>query len=90
MSDLSTDITIELTMQTVLKEIQSNVGITFVYVTYYQNETATMSDRIVIMRYGIAHQIGSPDEIYNKPKTAFVASFIGEMNFFEGRSFFSS
>ena len=55
-----------------------------------QIEAITMSDRIAAMRDGIAHQIGSPDEIYNKPKTAFVASFISEMDFLEGRPFFSA
>ncbi|MEI7615536.1 MAG: ABC transporter ATP-binding protein [Actinomycetota bacterium] len=79
------DFKLRVAMQTVLKEIQSKVGITFVYVTHDQTEAITMSDRIAVMRDGIAHQIGSPDEIYNKPKTAFVASFIGEMNFLEGK-----
>jgi spermidine/putrescine transport system ATP-binding protein len=72
-------------MQKVLKDIQRNVGITFVYVTHDQTEALTMSDRIAVMKSGRVHQIGSPDEIYGRPATAFVASFIGEMNFLRGR-----
>jgi len=79
------DFKLRVAMQTVLKDIQTNLGITFVYVTHDQTEAITMSDRIAVMRDGIMHQIGTPDEIYNKPKTAFVASFIGEMNFLEGK-----
>ena len=72
-------------MQKVLKDIQRNVGITFVYVTHDQTEALTMSDRIAVMKGGRVHQIGTPDEIYGRPATAFVASFIGEMNFLRGR-----
>jgi spermidine/putrescine transport system ATP-binding protein len=72
-------------MQKVLKDIQRDVGITFVYVTHDQTEALTMSDRIAVMKGGRVHQIGSPDEIYSRPATAFVASFIGEMNFLRGR-----
>ena len=72
-------------MQKVLKDIQRNVGITFIYVTHDQTEALTMSDRIAVMKSGRVHQIGAPDEIYNRPATAFVASFIGEMNFLHGR-----
>ena len=79
------DFKLRVAMQTVLKDIQTNLGITFIYVTHDQTEAITMSDRIAVMRDGIAHQIGTPDEIYNKPKTAFVASFIGEMNFLDGK-----
>jgi ABC-type Fe3+/spermidine/putrescine transport system ATPase subunit len=71
-------------MQKVLKDIQRNVGITFVYVTHDQTEAMTMSDRIAVMKDGRVHQIASPDEIYNDPETAFVASFIGDMNFLHG------
>ena len=73
-------------MQKVLKDIQRNVGITFIYVTHDQTEALTMSDRIAVMKGGRVHQIGAPDEIYSRPATAFVASFIGEMNFLHGRS----
>jgi len=72
-------------MQKVLKDIQRNVGITFIYVTHDQTEALTMSDRIAVMRGGVVHQVGTPDEIYGRPATAFVASFIGEMNFLRGR-----
>ena len=71
-------------MQKVLKDIQRNVGITFIYVTHDQTEALTMSDRIAVMKSGRVHQIGAPDEIYSRPATAFVASFIGEMNFLHG------
>jgi len=71
-------------MQKVLKDIQRDVGITFVYVTHDQTEALTMSDRIAVMKSGRVHQIGTPDEIYSRPATAFVASFIGEMNFLHG------
>jgi len=79
------DFKLRIAMQKVLKDIQRNVGITFIYVTHDQTEAMTMSDRIAVMKDGIVHQIGTPDEIYNNPATAFVASFIGDMNFLEGR-----
>jgi ABC-type Fe3+/spermidine/putrescine transport system ATPase subunit len=73
-------------MQKVLKDIQSKVGITFIYVTHDQTEALTMSDRIAVMKGGRVHQIGTPAVIYSEPATAFVASFIGDMNFLHGRS----
>ncbi|MCK5093576.1 MAG: ABC transporter ATP-binding protein [Spirochaetes bacterium] len=79
------DFKLRVAMQKVLKDIQRNVGITFVYVTHDQTEAMTMSDRIAVMKDGLVHQIGSPDEIYNDPASAFVASFIGDMNFLNGR-----
>jgi len=78
------DFKLRINMQKVLKDIQTDVGITFIYVTHDQTEAMTMSDRIAVMKDGIVHQIGSPDEIYNQPATAFVASFIGDMNFLDG------
>ena len=78
------DFKLRVAMQKVLKDIQRNVGITFVYVTHDQTEAMTMSDRIAVMKDGRVHQIASPDEIYNDPETAFVASFIGDMNFLSG------
>jgi spermidine/putrescine transport system ATP-binding protein len=78
------DFKLRVAMQKVLKDIQRNVGITFVYVTHDQTEAMTMSDRIAVMKDGLVHQIASPDEIYNDPSTAFVASFIGDMNFLHG------
>jgi spermidine/putrescine transport system ATP-binding protein len=79
------DFKLRVAMQKVLKDIQRDVGITFVYVTHDQTESMTMSDRIAVMKDGLVHQIGCPDEIYNDPSTAFVASFIGDMNFLHGR-----
>jgi spermidine/putrescine transport system ATP-binding protein len=79
------DFKLRMAMQNVLKDIQRRLNITFVYVTHDQTEAITMSDRIAVMKDGLIHQIGNPEEIYNDPKTAFVASFIGEMNFLEGK-----
>ncbi len=79
------DFKLRVAMQKVLKDIQRNVGITFVYVTHDQTEALTMSDRIAVMKGGFVHQIGAPDEIYKHPATAFVASFVGDMNFLAGR-----
>lgn len=79
------DFKLRVAMQKVLKDIQRDVGITFIYVTHDQSEAMTMSDRIAVMKDGIVHQIGSPDDIYNRPETAFVASFIGDMNFVYGK-----
>ncbi len=79
------DFKLRVAMQKVLKDIQRGVGITFIYVTHDQTEALTMSDRIAVMRAGHVHQIGTPDQIYNTPATAFVASFIGDMNFLRGR-----
>ncbi|GAK59832.1 spermidine/putrescine ABC transporter ATPase subunit [Candidatus Vecturithrix granuli] len=79
------DFKLRVAMQKVLKDIQRDVGITFIYVTHDQSEAMTMSDRIAVMKDGIVHQIGSPNDIYNRPETAFVASFIGDMNFIYGQ-----
>ena len=79
------DFKLRVAMQKVLKDIQRQVGITFIYVTHDQTEALTMSDRIAVMKDGHVHQVGTPDEIYNSPATAFVASFIGDMNFLHGR-----
>ena len=78
------DFKLRTTMQTVLKDIQKSVDISFIYVTHDQTEAITMSDRICVMKDGLVHQIGSPSEIYNNPETYFVAGFIGEMNFMDG------
>jgi spermidine/putrescine transport system ATP-binding protein len=67
-------------MQIELKHLQKTLGITFVFVTHDQEEALTMSDRIVVMNEGRIEQIGTPQEIYNKPQSKFVAEFIGEMN----------
>ncbi len=68
-----------------LKRIQKTVGTTFIYVTHDQSEALTLSDRIAVINSGKIEQIGTPQEIYEKPATRFVASFIGEMNFISAR-----
>ena len=71
-------------MQTELKKIQKEIGITFIFVTHDQEEALTMSDTIVVMNEGTIQQIGSPIDIYNEPENRFVAGFIGESNIIEG------
>jgi len=78
------DLKLRKEMQHELKAIQQQVGITFVYVTHDQEEALTMSDTIVIMNKGKIQQIGTPEDIYNEPKNAFVADFIGESNIVDG------
>ena len=72
-------------MQTELKKIQKEVGITFIYVTHDQEEALSMSDTVVVMNDGYIQQIGTPIDVYNEPENRFVASFIGESNIIEGR-----
>ena len=74
------DLKLRKDMQLELKKIQQQVGITFIYVTHDQEEALTMSDTIVVMDKGCIQQIGTPEDIYNEPKNAFVADFIGESN----------
>ena len=74
------DLKLRETMQTELRRIQQELGITAVYVTHDQSEAMNMSDRIVVMNSGIIEQIGSPKEIYSNPKSVFVANFIGQVN----------
>jgi hypothetical protein len=71
-------------MQIELKKIQKATGITFIYVTHDQEEALSMSDTIVVMMNGVIQQIGTPTDIYNEPKNAFVADFIGESNIIDG------
>ncbi|NLD16292.1 MAG: ABC transporter ATP-binding protein [Tissierellia bacterium] len=78
------DLKLRKEMQVELKEIQQNVGITFIYVTHDQEEALTMSDTIVVLNEGIIQQIGKPIDIYNEPKNSFVANFIGESNIADG------
>lgn len=78
------DLKLRKEMQLELKNMQKELGITFVYVTHDQEEALTMSDKIIIMNHGEIQQIGSPTDIYNEPENAFVADFIGESNIFEG------
>ena len=78
------DLKLRQDMQYELKEMQQALGITFVFVTHDQEEALTMSDTVVVMRDGEILQIGTPEDIYNEPKTRFVASFIGESNIIPG------
>ena len=78
------DLKLRKDMQLELKKIQQQVGITFIYVTHDQEEALTMSDTIVVMDKGCIQQIGTPEELYNEPKNAFVADFIGESNIIDG------
>lgn len=78
------DLKLRKNMQLELKEIQQSLGITFIYVTHDQEEALTMSDTIAIMEGGVIQQIGSPMDIYNEPRNAFVADFIGESNILPG------
>lgn len=77
------DLKLRKQMQLELKHLQKRLGITFIYVTHDQEEALTMSDRIAVMNNGYLEQIGTPEEIYNHPKTKFVAGFIGETNIIE-------
>jgi spermidine/putrescine transport system ATP-binding protein len=78
------DLKLRKDMQTELKKIQQFIGITFVYVTHDQEEALTMSDTIVVMKDGRIQQIGTPEMVYNEPKNAFVADFIGQSNIIQG------
>ena len=80
----SLDLKLKRQMQIELKKLQKKIGMTFIYVTHDQDEALTMSDRIVIINKGIIEQIDTPRNIYRKPKTAFVADFIGESNLIKG------
>jgi len=68
-----------------IKELQASLGITTIMVTHDQEEALTMADRVVVMNHGVIDQVGTPVEIYNEPATAFVADFIGKMNFLPGQ-----
>ena len=78
------DLRLRKDMQNELKRIQQAMGITFIYVTHDQEEALAMSDTIVVMDKGRIQQIGTPEDIYNEPKNAFVADFIGESNILDG------
>jgi putative spermidine/putrescine transport system ATP-binding protein len=70
-------------MQVELKQLQKELGVTLIFVTHDQEEAMTMSDRIAVMNAGRIEQFGTPTEIYSRPRTRFVADFIGEINLFE-------
>lgn len=78
------DLQLRRTMQLELKRLQKKLGITFIYITHDQEEAINMSDRIVVMNQGQFEQIGTPDEIYNHPKTSYVAAFVGNANILKG------
>ena len=78
------DLRLRKDMQNELKRIHQQMGITFIYVTHDQEEALTMSDTVVVMDKGRIQQIGTPEDIYNEPKNAFVADFIGESNILNG------
>lgn len=78
------DLKMRKEMQLELKNMHEQLGITFIYVTHDQEEALTMSDKIVVMSNGQIQQMGEPEDIYNEPKNAFVADFIGESNIFNG------
>jgi len=79
------DLKLRRQLQIELKRIQTEVGITFVYVTHDQEEALTMSDRIAVMHAGKVEQLGTPEELYERPATRFVADFIGSTNLLKGR-----
>ena len=79
------DLKLRKDMQVELKNIQKRLGITFIYVTHDQEEALSMSDTVVVMDGGVIQQIGTPQDIYNEPKNAFVADFIGESNILDGK-----
>ncbi len=78
------DLKLRQSMQLELKNMQQELGITFIYVTHDQEEALTMSDKVVVMREGTIQQIGDPTDIYNEPNNAYVADFIGKSNIISG------
>lgn len=80
----SLDYRLRKTMQIELKQLQRKLGITFIFVTHDQEEALSMSDRVVVMAEGYIEQIGTPRQVYEDPQSLSVATFIGEVNIFEG------
>jgi ABC-type Fe3+/spermidine/putrescine transport system ATPase subunit len=78
------DLKLREAMQTEIRQIQQRLGTTTIYVTHDQTEAMHMSDRIVVMKDGMIEQMGSAEEIYNRPRTRFVADFIGQINLLDG------
>ena len=78
------DLKLRQHMRAELRAIQKKTGVTFIYITHDQGEALTMSDRVAVMSKGVIEQVGAPDQIYNRPRSAFVASFVGENNAVEG------
>jgi putative spermidine/putrescine transport system ATP-binding protein len=79
------DAKIRVSLRTEIREIQRRLGITTIFVTHDQEEALSMSDRIVVMNGGIAEQVGTPFEVYNRPATKFVANFVGTLNTFDAK-----
>ena len=80
------DLQLRRQMQQELKRLQKKLGITFIYITHDQEEALNMSDRIAVMREGRFEQIGTPAQVYDSPKTAYVARFVGEANIVKGQA----
>src|SRR5690606_2233341 len=78
------DLQLRRQMQLELKAIQSEVGLTFLHVTHDQEEAMTMADTVAVMNKGVIEQMGAPEELYELPRTAFVANFLGQSNLFTG------
>ena len=83
------DLQLRRQMQIELKRLQKQLGITFIYITHDQEEALNMSDRIAVMKNGVFQQIGSPSEIYDRPKNAYVATFVGSANILTGTAEYS-
>jgi len=79
------DAHLRIRMQSEMKRLQQRLGISFIYVTHNQSEAFSMADRVVVMNKGRIEQIGPPEEIYTRPKTHFVAEFVGSNNIFDGK-----
>lgn len=79
------DLQLRRQMQIELKSLQKRLGITFIYITHDQEEALNMSDRIAVMKNGAFEQIGTPDEVYNRPATSYVAKFVGSANILQGK-----
>ena len=80
------DLQLRRQMQIELKRLQKQLGITFIYITHDQEEALNMSDRIAVMKDGLFEQIGTPSDIYDRPKTSYVASFVGSANIIKGKA----
>ena len=79
------DLKLRRAMQVELKRIQTDVGLTFIHVTHDQEEAMTMADTIAVMNAGVIEQMGAPEELYENPRTTFVANFLGQTNLIEGK-----
>ncbi len=78
------DLALRRQMQTELKDIQKTLGIAFIYITHDQEEALNMSDRVCVMREGVLEQVGTPEDVYERPRTRYIAEFIGQAALFSG------